>query len=115
MIEYSLKDHLIWKPDANRSGFQIRLFAVPPKWLNAFRGDVLAPASAHIWTTGGTYARVVISSKGITQITFEGPMEDTSQAQVRLQNLMTCLSGRYIPSEDELKTIASKCGCRLSF
>lgn len=120
----ALRERLVWRDSdepagARRRRGKARVFVVPPVWWGSFYRQVLAEASAQVWLVGDRegvgFARVSISSIDDTYIHLEGPHEQESLAEGRLKKLMARLRGVYIPSREELSSIAAECGCTQDF
>ena len=97
-----------------------RVFAVPPEWSGYFYRQVLAEAFAEVLCYGRPYSeselaygRVLIRSIDDAALDLLGPTEPVPQARQRVEALMARLTGRYIPSHEELRAIAAECGCTL--
>ncbi len=97
-----------------------RVFAVPPEWHGYFYRQVLSEAYAYVLCYGRPYSesemaygRVLIRSIDDGAIDLLGPTEPVPQARQRVEALMSRLTGRDIPSHEELLTIAADCGCTM--
>lgn len=120
----SLRERLAWRDSDEPAGVRrrrgkARVFVVPPTWWGSFYRQVLAEASAQVYLVrdreGVGFARVSISSIDDTYIHLEGPHEQEDHAEARLKKLMKRLQGVYIPSREELSSIAAECGCTQDF
>ncbi len=115
-IQNWVNGRLTWTCEGNT---YMRVFAVPPEWAKVFYGRPVAQAYAYqviapegeIGPSGMSMAGVRIASTGEHNILFQGPWEAPDKAQRRLARLLGSLDGPYIPSLDDLLTIAEGSAC----